>query len=444
MTQFDHAINIDTADSCQLCNHNPLQILIGPVDVDAHLTHSPVLICPKCGLIQKRLSVKNEELNTILEEYYYENYQWDDLLIRSKNRALVDTNRCVEYMRFIGSTIDWHSINKTLDIGGGEGLFSHVIKSIYPHIDVYCLEPDRKAVAVGKELYPEVEFLDISLEEINSIKEEQFDLITYWGGIYRTQKLFEAITALHQKISKNGFFVLSLPFTLEEPEQQACEPVESVDELLGCFRKGVCLLLNEFYMSEFLTRCFRVLQCEKRQNYPFLKKIPFLIAQRRESDELNENNSEYLGLYEKNIDFVLNYAMNETESRLRIFAKSHDIQTLIIIGTGPEAFIFARLAEKISLRVLFITDLLSKETNEKKISGFSVKSLSAVFEENPDCIMILDSENQEEIYDQMVNRLHLDTLFKIVKCFNKKNYPHKDVCFRFGDKTYLRKVCKFD
>lgn len=441
---FDMQIGEEIKETCWLCNYHKLEILMDPVDVDTFLADSPVLICSACGFIQKRLSVLDDELNEHLEQSYYDDYDNQKLLARSKQRAFVDTSRCVEYIRFISSSLDWNHVHRALDIGGGEGLFSHCLKKMYPHIEVYCLEPDLNVTAIGKKLYPEVNFLEIRLEELSTLLAGAFDLVTYWGGFYRTVYPQQAILTLYEKMTNKGILVLSLPSTLESPELQAYEPMDSIDELLGCFKKGFFLFLNDLYMRTFLSPCFKIISNFKKQNEPFLKTIPFYIAQKLEIKQESDTIPAHLDLYRANREYVWSYATQESKKRLFALCQQNSIKKIVIVGVGSEARLLATIAKEVGVQVLFLIDLYSVKLGIYDVSGLSVKPFSFVFTEKPELLIIADIENQEAIYDQMINRLHLDKMIKIIKGFKVKQYPNKQVCFSVGAKTYLRKAFSFE
>jgi len=442
---MDLEIGKKIKEHCWLCSHSTLEILMGPIDNDNYLSRSPVLICPACGLIQKRSSFSNGDLERMLESSYYNNYDHAQLVKRSEDRSLVDSSRCVEYIDFIMKHIDSKQINRALDIGGAEGLFSHILKKMYPNIEVCCLEPDSTAVSTGKKLYPEVNFLNYRLENLSEITVKEFDIITYWGGFYRTTYPMDTVKSLYSILSNGGVLALSLPHTLEESEAQAYEPMDSLDELLGCFRKGIFLLLNNYYIEAFLKQYFRLIKQDKIQNFPFFKKIPFYLARRIDTPNPNpfKPSPEYHDFYNSNRKYVLEYANTISRQRFRNLVAQNKLEKIGIWGTGTEAEILLDIAKEAGVEVPFMIDPLCLNTDEKCISGTPIRPLSEVYRENIDALIIADYENQTSIFDQLVSRIHLNRKIKIIKGFKEKKYPNKRVCFSLDGNNYLQKAFSF-
>ena len=432
------AKNENKLGNCWFCNEECLEQLMEPVDSKYCLRNSPVLICKSCGFVFKKPCVGPQELDDDLNTVHYKSYTFDKLLERSKARAQVDTCRAVEYINYIRNTVDMNNVKRALDIGGAEGLFSNTLKTVCPNIEVYCLEPDNKVVAIGKQLYPEVNFLEGRLENILSFQEIKFDLVTYFGGFYRTVEPRIALKNIHTCMSVNGHIVFSLPHSLDNPGKQACEPFDSIDDLLTY---APFLMLNDYYMTSFIKYYFKLVTFDKRQNYPFFKKIQFYIAQKRKDiSEFQFSNS---NRYEANRNVIFQYANDVTKERLKSLKEKYSLRNIVIYGIEPEADILSQIAISIDVKVVFFVDPFCLESDGRNISGIPVKLLSEIYHENIDALIIANYECQNDIYDQLKNRLHLDQRLLVVKGFGEKKYVNNRVSFVHEGNIKLQKAFSF-
>jgi len=438
MTKLDTE-NKNKFGNCWFCNKEYLEILMEPVDSKCYLRKSPVLICKSCGFVFKKPCVEPEKLENDLNGDYYKSYTYDRLLARSKARALVDTSRAVEYINYIRETVDLNNVKRALDIGGAEGLFSKTLKTIYPDIDVYCLEPDSRVVSIGKQLYPEVNFLKGRLENILKFQEKDYDLITYFGGFYRTVEPRTALKNIHICMAVNGFIVFSLPHTLGNPGKQAYEPHDSIDELLSVAAPS--LLLDDYYMTSFIKSYFKLITYDKRQNYPFFKKIHFCIAQKcKDIDKFQFNHS---NRYESNRNYIYQYANEETKKRFELLKTKYSLKNIVIFGIGIEAEALSQIVAGTGVKVMFFIDPFCLKSGEKEISDIPVKLLSEIYHENIDALIIASYDNQSVIYDQLKNRLHLDQRLLIIKGYEEKKYVNKRISFVHEGNIKLQKVFSF-
>lgn len=424
--------------NCWFCERDSVEQFFEPVDSAPFFDKSPALICKSCGFIYKRPSLNEEKLHKRLKKSYYGSYSFDELLKRSRSRAFVDTSRSVEYIQMIGKYVDLKNVRTAVDIGGAEGLFSHTLKKMYP-IDVYCLEPDVGAIRVGRELYPEVKFLDLALEQIDRRELPKFDLLTYFGGFYRTNEPLVTMLKIQSVMADNGFLVFSLPFTLDSPNNQADEPYVSIDDILG---NASFLMLDSDYMQSFIERYFNLVGKENRQHYPFVKEIPFFIA--RQSETVDASNRHLsITKYVENRNFIQHYADRLSEQNLQSLVARNAVRNIAIFGVGKEAQILARIAPKADVQVLYHIDPFCCDQNSRELDNVPVCSLTKVHQQTPDMIIIADHANQQDIYEQLVTRVHLDRITKVVKGFSSREYTNNNAVFCYKEKYHLQKAFVF-
>lgn len=428
----------ETFGNCWFCERDSVEHFFEPVDSAPFFDKSPALICKSCGFIYKKPSLNEKRLHEKLETSYYGSYSFDELLERSRIRAFVDTSRSVEYIKMMGKYVDLKNVRTAIDIGGAEGLFSHTLKKMYP-IDVYCLEPDVSAINVGRELYPEVNFIDISLEQIDQRELPKFDLLTYFGGFYRTNEPLLTMRKIHSVMADNGWLVFSLPFTLDSPENQADEPYASIDDILG---NASFLMLDSDYMQSFIERKFSLVERTIRQHYPFLKEIPFFIARKTETIDASDKHM-FITKYVENRNFVQHYADRLSERNLLSLAARNAVQNIAIFGVGKEAQILARIAKKSGVQVLYHIDPFCYDQNSPELENVPVCSLTKVHQQTPDMIIIADHANQHAIYEQLVTRVHLDRITKVVKGFSPREYSNSNAVFCYKEKYHLQKAFMF-
>ena len=150
-----------------------------------------------------------------------------------------------------------------LDIGGGFGFFSKVLQTKYDKINSYNLEPDKNAALVAKKNNKNLNILNFRFEDINRIKNIKFDLVTYWGGVYRTIEPNRVFKYLNKICNHNCEFFFSLPFSFEDMRIQHLVLQESFDDYLlkddankSYLVANIRLFLskNNFYYKEIIIK----------------------------------------------------------------------------------------------------------------------------------------------------------------------------------------------
>lgn len=106
--------------------------------------------------------------------------------------------------------LDLYKLNPScvLDIGSSIGYRLNYIKEKYGSKKNIAVEPSKKAVHVGKEKYPDIEFINSTFEE--SKIESKFDLIIvnfvlHW--VYR-ENIFKFIKKIDDVLTDSGFLII--------------------------------------------------------------------------------------------------------------------------------------------------------------------------------------------------------------------------------------------
>lgn len=92
---------------------------------------------------------------------------------------------------------------KILDVGSGTGDFLYTCNKA--GWSVFGIEPSSEARKIASEKGIEV------LDEIKSLKEKDFDVITLWHVLEHVENLFEYISLLKQKLKPNGILIIAVP-----------------------------------------------------------------------------------------------------------------------------------------------------------------------------------------------------------------------------------------
>lgn len=95
------------------------------------------------------------------------------------------------------------SEKKILDIGSGTGDFLSTCKD--GGWNVYGVEPSKEARAISKNKKVNV------TENLSSLNEDSFDIITLWHVLEHVENLFEYIETLKKKLKPNGVLIIAVP-----------------------------------------------------------------------------------------------------------------------------------------------------------------------------------------------------------------------------------------
>jgi 2-polyprenyl-3-methyl-5-hydroxy-6-metoxy-1,4-benzoquinol methylase len=270
------------------------------------ITH---LLCNECYLLFSNTSIsKNKKIK------YYSSSSGNELINRYLSNEYFDTARFLNYINLIikkkSSSND--KINH-LDIGGGFGFFSKVLEKKFPKINSFNLEPDKKAVKIAKKLNKSLKIINLPFEDINLVKKIKFDLITYWGGIYRTVEPNKVFQDLKKICKKKCDFFFSLPFSFDDMRMQHFELKNSFDDYL-LTNDGVKSLFGRKHMKLFLARNQFFFKEIIIQNKPFKKKIPiFFFNLKNKTTNYKLKTKECKNYFKKNISIYNNHFQKQID-----------------------------------------------------------------------------------------------------------------------------------
>ena len=194
--------------TCVNCESENLKNFVNSEINPEYLKKVKTLICYNCGFVFKNLKLDNTNYLKSIKQNYYSNFKKKELEIRFKSRIIFDKSRAKVYYELIKSRINLNKTIKVIDVGGAEGWFANYLKINHPNFEVYNLEPDVNAVKIGRLKYPKVRHIVGRLEDIDKKNLENIDLITYWGGFYRTAEPEKLLIRFINLLTKSKFIFL--------------------------------------------------------------------------------------------------------------------------------------------------------------------------------------------------------------------------------------------
>ena len=102
----------------------------------------------------------------------------------------------------------------------------------------------------------------------NSNHKIKFDLITYFGGIYRSAAPFELIKNISLSMSKSSLAVFTLPFSIDNPTNQAGQTYQTLGNIFG---NDTMTFFDSKTLENLLKIFFEYTKVEIYRNKPFLK-----------------------------------------------------------------------------------------------------------------------------------------------------------------------------
>ncbi len=204
LASFGEDIRIYTYEKCPHCSGElsalPMtmsQPFCGYLPTNRPLYHE----CAECGLVVMSPFVDGKETFKI-----YDNFDKQDFVVSLNNPYHKGAIRC-----------DFSSFEKnipknarTLDLGGGMGMFSKYLKETYPDWKVTHSDFEIKRNV-------DLEKLNIVTRSLNFIEEsigdESYDFITAWEVIEHIpyEKLDTVLNNIYKSLSKGGVFMFSTP-----------------------------------------------------------------------------------------------------------------------------------------------------------------------------------------------------------------------------------------
>lgn len=384
------------------------------------------LLCQKCYFVFNNLTIKKEK-----QIKYYSKMSTSELQDRYDANEFFDTARFIFY---IDEVIKKNSKLKKkinhLDIGGGFGFFSKVLQAKYDKINSYNLEPDKNAALVAKKNNKKLNIINLRFEDINKIKNVKFDLVTYWGGVYRTIEPNKVFKYLNKICNQNCEFFFSLPFSFEDMRIQHLKLKDSFDDyllsddsnksLLGSKHMRLFLSKNNFYYKKIII-----------QNKPFKKKIPIFHFNRMKKSPTNTVDSKkFREDFIRNIKVYNNFFENHL---IGIIKNEKKINNIFIFGDNFLSEYALNFLNKKYKKLYLIKNDINDLYKNKNI----LKLMLNISNFKSNIFIILNNDSKKIIQNSLVNRFHLDDENKIFAL--KSNFIYKKNVFVFKDKKFLKK-----
>lgn len=362
---------------------------------------------------------------------YYKDNSDNKLVDRYLSNEYFDTARFLNYInQILEKYCNLDQQLNHLDIGGGFGFFSKVLNKKFPKIKSFNLEPDKNAANLASKLNKKISTINLPFEKINQVKKIKFDLVTYWGGIYRTVEPNKVFNDLKKKCTQNCRYFFSFPFSFDDMRMQHLELKNSFDDYLltgdglqGFFGRNhmkIFLEKNNFNYKEIIF-----------QNKPFKKKIPIFVFHLRKKYLIKKFDKKNLKSYfKKNISAYNYYFDKQIKNVLKSQKKINKIYILGDKLLGEYTF---NSLKNLNKKVLFLND---NSTNLFKNSNL-LNNILNLNNSNSNIFYVLENEKNGKIYKSLVNRFHLNNKNNIF--IIKNNYLAKRDILKFEREIYLKK-----
>ena len=412
---------------CANCNSNNFKKIYYPPKTRNYIEDKEIEICKDCGYIFKQININDSKYVKQLNKSYYDNYNYLDLIKRSERRLIFDKTRAHTYLKKIEKSIDLKNVRVLIDVGGAEGWFSQYIKLIYDNIEVFNIDPDRHIINVGKKLYPSVKHLKLKLENIDKFK-KKFDVMTFWGGIYRAAQLDQVVEKLWEKANSNASLFITLPYSLDDSRLQDNSYRESITEIFN--NNGIISYLNEKYLINIFSKKFDFVKKVNFQNYPFKKNIPLFYFKKNNGKKIKSYRLK--NQYKENLKYLKNYSYLLSIKNIRNFIKENKYNKIAVwVNKCPDIII--KLFNKANKKKVFFI----KEDNWLKTNN---KNIINIYNLKPDCLFIADFEKQDYVIDELINRIKLNTFTNIISFEN--NINNENSFIKIDDQISLNIVLK--
>lgn len=100
---------------------------------------------------------------------------------------------------------------KVLDLGCGTGYFSNEIKQLYPSSTIYGLDVSKKAIAIGKNKYKNINLIVCDTEIKFSLKSNSFDLLISGEHIEHLRDVDTYLSEANRVAKKGATLILTTP-----------------------------------------------------------------------------------------------------------------------------------------------------------------------------------------------------------------------------------------
>ena len=406
---------------CWVCNSK--KITNFNIVSDIKINH---YLCTNCYFLFSKKNLKeNDQIK------YYSNTSKNKLISRYFTNEYFDTARFLNYINLVIKKNCKLSNKLThLDIGGGFGFFSKVLKKKYNQIYSYNLEPDKNAFSIAKKLNKNIKTINLPFEKISKIKKIKFDLVTYWGGIYRTVEPGKVFKDLKKICNKNCNFFFSLPLYFDDIRTGHLQLKNSFDDYL-IKGDGVKGFFSRNHMKIFLEKNNFSFKEIFIQNKPFKKKLPiYIFKYKKEGEKFRKRNINFKNSFKKNISVFNNFYLDQ----IKEIVKKRSKNKIFIFGDNfLSRYAFEYLKGKENNKLVLISNI-SKDLFKK---SNLLQSTLNVNNHRSSIFLIFENESENVIKSSLINRLHVD-LENSVYALNKNFVFEKDI-FKFDNDLYLKK-----
>lgn len=104
-----------------------------------------------------------------------------------------------------------HTPVTIFDFGGGTGYFSQLVKEVYPSATVYCGDISHTAMEIGKQKYPQINFVFADAESTLPFEDNFFDLVISGEQIEHLTNVDIYLSEMNRVTKKEGHLILSTP-----------------------------------------------------------------------------------------------------------------------------------------------------------------------------------------------------------------------------------------
>jgi ubiquinone/menaquinone biosynthesis C-methylase UbiE len=105
-----------------------------------------------------------------------------------------------------------------LEIGCNTGYRLHAISSLYQGVNTTGVEPSKEAIVLGQQLYPQIEFVRGTADDMSKFPSAAFDLVIIGFVLYVVDReiLFKVISET-DRVLANGGVLMIIDFFSEKP-----------------------------------------------------------------------------------------------------------------------------------------------------------------------------------------------------------------------------------
>ncbi len=135
-------------------------------------------------------------------------------------------------------------INSVLDVGTGTGKFINVLKNTFPKAKITAVDPDVSSLEEARELFPEVDFLEMSGEKLN-FDDNKFDAVSISMALHHLPKVQKGLRELKRVVKPGGYIIIN------EPISSNLNSSQEVHKMFHHFRSRIDRITGSFHRKTF-------------------------------------------------------------------------------------------------------------------------------------------------------------------------------------------------